>query len=66
MECEGACEMYNGGHSGPVVRVHVTHPDHAFLQDWGKWNYCQNAILEDKSRGFTVKVEDENSANLHT
>ena len=54
-KCEGNCEK----HVGPVQRVHVRDPDG---YDWGLFWYCQTAIAEDRSRGFTVEIvekEDE-------
>ena len=44
--CEGRCES----HVGIVKRVQVYHGS----KDWGHWNYCYNAISEDKKRGMTI------------
>jgi len=46
--CEGACKH----HVGPIQRVHVVGHGH----DWGEFWYCQNAIEEDRRRGFTVTI----------
>lgn len=48
--CEGACE----NHVGEVVTVHVTSPKG---NDWGEFDYCEEAIAEDRRRGFTVEIE---------
>lgn len=53
--CEGACELYNGGHEGECELVEVW--DGA--KSWGKYSYCQNAIKEDQTRGFTVEIIGE-------
>ena len=44
--CQGDCAECGGEQR--VVRI--THPTH----DWGFFNYCEAAILEDISRGLTV------------
>jgi hypothetical protein len=44
--CDGSCEY----HDGEVVEVHVT--------GWGEFNYCKNAIKEDKSRGLIVEKKE--------
>jgi hypothetical protein len=36
-------------------RVHVVHPNH----DWGYFLYCDDAIEQDRSRGFRVEIVDE-------
>jgi len=50
--CEGKCER----HVGKVQRVHVCDAVHD--HDWGEYWYCQEAIKEDRSRGFTVDIEE--------
>jgi hypothetical protein len=49
MKCEGSCEQ----HHGEVVSVRVIDKDTG--QDWGLFNYCEEAIQEDLRRGFEVK-----------
>lgn len=52
VECEGNCVRDDGGHSGEVVRVNVT--DASNSKDFGGYWYCDNAINEDRRRGFAV------------
>lgn len=47
-KCEGSCEE----HRGEVVRVKVTDTG----KDWGEFDYCQEAIEEDKRRGLEVHI----------
>ena len=44
--CDGAC----ASHDGEVVRVVVA--------GWGEFDYCQEAIREDRRRGLIVEVEE--------
>jgi hypothetical protein len=46
--CEGSCDP----HKGEVVRVHVTDTG----KDWGEFDYCQEAIAEDRRRGLSVEL----------
>jgi hypothetical protein len=48
MVCEGECDK----HYGEVQHVHVF----TLSQDWGYFNYCDNAIAKDRSNGFTVEI----------
>lgn len=49
MVCEGGCDSC----AGDVKYVHVF----TLGQDWGHFNYCDNAIAKDRSNGFTVETE---------
>jgi len=49
VECEGACEE----HQGEVREVHVL--------CWGKFFYCEEAIVEDRRRGLYVTIVDQES-----
>ena len=52
MNCDGGCELVtNGRHKGKVVPVRVT----GTPSDPWEFNYCQQAIEEDISRGLTVE-----------
>ena len=46
-QCEGSCKK----HIGDVEEVHVIFKN---KYDWGTFCYCQEAIAEDRRRGFTV------------
>lgn len=50
MKCEGQCEQ----HIGRVVRVEVF--DNVTMKSWGDFDYCQQAIEDDRAKGFTVKI----------
>lgn len=54
--CEGACDE----HTGDIVRVHVWRDEH--MKDWGEFNYCEEAIREDRSRGLRVEIVTPNKA----
>jgi hypothetical protein len=54
MKCEGNCTEDNGLHKGDVRTVIVTDKNRSF-----KFNYCEEAIEEDRRRGFTVTVIDD-------
>ena len=45
--CEGACKIHRGDISYVIIYGHGW--------DGLKFNYCQEAIQEDKRRGFNVK-----------
>lgn len=51
IRCEGACEIRNGGHVGNIYPVYVL--------GWGRFNYCERAIQEDRANGFDVEIIDE-------
>lgn len=48
--CDGNCNDTHGGHDGDVRSVIVTR---AGSPEW-EFNYCENAVAEDRSRGLTV------------
>jgi len=48
--CEGACHETHGGHDGRVRKVIVSGQGQRAVE----FNYCENAIAEDRSRGFQV------------
>lgn len=52
--CDGECEP----HKGEIVRVHVK--DGKTGYDWGHFNYCESAIMEDESRGLMVTPVADN------
>lgn len=52
IECQGTCKK----HRGLITRVEVR--DIRNGKDWGLFWYCEEAIKEDKRRGFTVSVLD--------
>ena len=60
VRCDGACDE----HSSDVVRVHVTDPASKTMTDWGEFNYCAEAIREDRSRGLRVEIVTPN-VNAH-
>jgi hypothetical protein len=49
-KCEGSCEE----HKGDVKKVKVYEDDYSG-RTWF-FDYCQEAIEEDKRRGFTVEI----------
>jgi len=49
--CDGGC----GLHVGRCRIVHVVDSDAG--KDWGRFLYCENAVEEDRSRGFAVEEE---------
>ena len=49
IKCDGSCEE----HVGEIVTVHVVSPGG---HDWGEFNYCEEAIAEDRRRGMTVEI----------
>lgn len=51
MKCEGACGRWKG-HAGLVRKVHVSDPRTG--TDWGFFDYCENAVDEDRGHGLTV------------
>lgn len=51
LQCDGNCIETHGEHSGRVRLVAVTSP--TFQSEWS-FNYCDNAISEDKERGFLI------------
>ena len=51
--CEGG-ECCENGHEGEVKSVNVTHTNSK--HDWGNFNYCDNAIKEDRRMGLTVTI----------
>ena len=53
-QCDGSCEDYSNGHSGPVRRVHVWGHGASKEDPW-EFYYCDIAIAEDRKRGFTVE-----------
>ena len=59
MNCEGNCLETHGEHFGEVERVMIK----GFLSSSLTFNYCQNAIQEDKNRGFEVVTIDEIEQN---
>lgn len=64
MICDGSCEK----HVGEVKPVYVLDYDCPDSKPPWKFNYCDEAIAEDKRRGFTVLVKEEgsNDSNMHT
>jgi hypothetical protein len=52
-ECDGSCDE----HSGDVKRYRVVDPTNH--QDWGHYWYCDEAVEEDKRRGFNLISEDD-------
>lgn len=44
LKCDGSCDQ----HSDDVVKVNVT--------GWGQFNYCSEAIMEDRRRGLFVTI----------
>lgn len=50
-KCDGACSE----HKGEVVRVRVGDG----YRDWGEFHYCESAIAEDRSQGFSVEIIKE-------
>ena len=48
-ECEGSCKEHKG--KLRLVKVALYKP---IDFNWGIFTYCENAIKEDKQRGFTV------------
>ena len=53
-KCEGSCKE----HKGEVKKVHVK----SYTVKWGSFYYCDEAIEEDKRRGFSV-IEDDHTAD---
>lgn len=53
IKCEGNCIETHGEHSGEVKPVIV------YSHEWKdtKFNYCHNAIEEDRRRGFIVEIQ---------
>lgn len=51
MKCDGNCVQTHGEHKMEVKHVIV------YNHEWKetKFNYCQNAVDEDRRRGFTVE-----------
>jgi hypothetical protein len=49
--CEASCEE----HKGKCKVVHVTRPGQVPLDCW-HFSYCDEAIAEDRRRGFNVEV----------
>lgn len=49
--CQGACYP----HRGAIHNVHVFDES----KDWGFFTYCEAAISEDRSRGFTVEEVEQ-------
>ncbi len=47
--CDGNCIEYHGSHKGEVSRVLVTDGEWDF-----EFNYCEQAIKDDKSEGFNI------------
>jgi len=45
--CEGACEK----HVGEVITVHVVDENG---YDWSNFDYCEEAIADDRRNGFMV------------
>lgn len=60
LKCEGVCSSFVNGCRGEVKRVRVRDKGDTFpYKDWGYFNYCDEAIAEDRRRGFTVTVPKE-------
>ena len=53
--CDGG-ECCEDGHEGEVLVVNVT--DKNSGHDWGRFNYCENAIKEDIDRGLLIEFID--------
>ncbi len=53
--CEGNCIETHGEHSGQVREVSVIGNGH---RNPFTFNYCENAIKEDESRGFAVLITE--------
>jgi hypothetical protein len=51
MKCEGSCEEHAGEVRQVIVSGHGWNPT--------PFTYCDNAIIEDRRRGFTVDVPNE-------
>jgi hypothetical protein len=56
-ECEGSCTNDEGveEHRGECKVVHVSYPNERKNDAW-HFSYCDEAIAEDKRRGFTVEI----------
>lgn len=50
-KCDGNCEF----HTDNIRKIIIGNGHFEGL----KFNYCENAILEDERRGFTIIIEDE-------
>lgn len=44
--CDGACEEHKGG------------VKHVYVDAWGYFNYCEEAIVEDIRRGLKVTINE--------
>lgn len=55
LKCDGYCDK-DDGHKGEVITVDVIWEDVPV-----RFNYCENAIKEDKRRGFEVIPVKENA-----